>query len=100
MQLIGNKENKNLTKGFFVVAQCYFLSEEKGMQSIRYVLPAVGFAELPPDDQLILLKTGFIDIWLILNSVRLTHVKDSITLYDGTQIPICEVTTIYTVSRR
>lgn len=60
-------------------------------------LHLIGFSKLPADDQLILLKTGFIDVWLILNSVRLTHVKDSITLHDGTQIPICEVTTVYTV---
>lgn len=59
-----------------------------------------GFTKLHPDDQLILVKTAFIDIWLILDAARLSHVQDSVTLSDGTQIPICEVTTLYTVSSK
>ena len=51
------------------------------------------------DDQLILLKTGFLDAWVTLNAGRLNHVNASVTLMDGTQIPICEMEFVFSVSK-
>lgn len=57
----------------------------------------VGFEGLPIDDQMILLKTGFIDAWVILNTRRLHAIRGCITLHDNTQIPACELITMYSV---
>ncbi|KAF6020677.1 hypothetical protein EB796_021017 [Bugula neritina] len=63
---------------------------------VKFFSRVPEFSTLPSDDQLILLKTGFIDAWLVLNARNLSIVQDSLTLCDGAQIPVCEFTTVYT----
>ena len=75
---------------------CLIVYHCRVLIGLLYII--AGFIDLHPDDQLILLKTAFIDIWTVLNASRLSQVQDSVTLSDGIQIPICEVTTVYSVS--
>jgi nuclear receptor subfamily 1 group D protein 3 len=58
----------------------------------------VGFQELSQDDQLILIKGGFFEIWLT-RMVRMLNSQDnSLTFGDGSCIPRTELEVIYLVS--
>ena len=57
-----------------------------------------GFPDLSQDDQLILIKSSFFEIWLT-HMAKLINPKDStITLEDGGVIPRGELEIVYTVS--
>ncbi len=61
---------------------------------------APGFHDLSQDDQLILIKSGFFEIWLI----RMTHMFDhsdlTVTFDDGSVVQKKQLDTVYSVSVR
>jgi len=57
-----------------------------------------GFTSLPQDDQLILIKTGFFEIWAVYVAPMTT--KDTMTLSDGLTLSQKHFDLVYEVSRQ
>lgn len=55
-----------------------------------------GFLELSQDDQLILIKVGFLEVWLVHVSRLAT--EHGLTMWDGTTFTRSQLTTMYDVS--
>jgi nuclear receptor subfamily 1 group D protein 3 len=60
--------------------------------------PFPGFSDLSQDDQLILIKTGFFELWLIRMARMFVGMELLITFGDGTQIPREQLEVVYSVS--
>ncbi|XP_064635746.1 ecdysone-induced protein 78C-like [Lineus longissimus] len=54
-----------------------------------------GFSDLSQDDQLILIKTGFFELWLIRMARMFVTLEVLITFGDGTQIPREQLEAVY-----
>lgn len=60
-----------------------------------YLTVPIGFVDLSQDDQLILIKVGFFELWLCYVSRLATDL--SLTFYDGTFITRQQLELIYDV---
>ncbi len=63
------------------------------------VLVHTGFHDLSQDDQLILIKTGFFEIWLAQHTRLFSSTDNTLLLGDGAQIPFEELELVFTVSK-
>ena len=59
---------------------------------------ATGFHDLSQDDQLILIKTGFFEIWLTQHTRLFSGTDHTLQLGDGTLISSDELDMVFTVS--
>lgn len=66
------------------------------INSFVYFFRIAGFCHLSQDDQLILIKIGFFELWLA-QVARLTS-DTTLTFYDGTFITQQQMETMYDVS--
>lgn len=83
---------KYLCVQIFVIKNCRFFPK-----FFNCCLSA-GFAELPQDDQLILIKSGYFEIWLARMARMCNKVENVITFEDGAMIQKDELAVVYTVS--
>jgi len=87
-----NKEA--LRVSLFSVLSREMLASIQGVVEFAKRIP--GFSSLPQDDQLILIKTGFFEMWSI--HMAPLAVKESFTLSDGLVINRKHVDAVYSVS--
>ena len=62
------------------------------------ILFTTGFADLSQDDQLILIKSGFFEVWLTWMTKLFNSTEKTLMLDDGSVIPKGELDIVYTVS--
>lgn len=65
------------------------------LQHYHTFFPFQGFISLPQDDQLILIKTGFFEIWAVYVAPMTT--KDTLTLSDGLTLNRKHLDVVYEV---
>jgi len=87
-----NKETLRIS--LFAVLSREMLESIQGVVEFAKGMP--GFTSLPQDDQLILIKTGFFEVWA-LHTARLTT-KETVMLSDGLIINRKHFETVYSVS--
>ncbi|XP_046360675.1 ecdysone-induced protein 78C-like [Haliotis cracherodii] len=62
---------------------------------VEFAKRVPGFSELSQDDQLILIKTGFFEIWLTRMARMFNKEENSVTFEDGSIIPKDELDVVY-----
>jgi len=89
------EENRESTKvSLFSVLSHEMLSSIQGVVEFAKRIP--GFTSLPQDDQLILIKTGFFEIWAVHVAPMTT--KDTLVLSDGLTLNRKHLHVVYNVS--
>ena len=64
---------------------------------VEFAKRVPGFHDLTQDDQLILIKTGFFEIWLTRMTRMFNIVESTLTFGDGSVIPRNQVETVFGV---
>ena len=69
---------------------------------IRYVTCRIilGFSDLTQDDQLILIKSGFFEIWLAHTSRMISSLDNTLTFSDGSYITKQQMENMLNVSTK
>lgn len=88
------EKNETLRVSLFSLLSREMLASIQGIVEFAKRIP--GFCSLPQDDQLILIKTGFFEIWAV--HVAPMSSKDTLTLSDGLVLNRKHLDAVYDVN--